>query len=1198
MAKPVDEEVVGYRVEANITDAVKKMTKFDRDMKRHFRSVASAAKKMSKDAVSAAEDIEDANKTLLDSIGDLESATESLSALEKKQIQLQDRRNSAKGEEAEIIDQQVKSVGNLIRKNKDLVKSLTKQSKKWEFTKTLEDPKAAKALGKTVKKEMVRSLKGSFQSFMAKDAKGLVGSLGDLLKGGIKVGALGAHAKGGKMAARGSALKAAGGAKGGMMGGAMKAAGGAIGGIGKALQGFAKAAPLIGAVAGILIKLVTMFIDAQAQAKAFNKEVLQSASTVEIWGQAQGNANLASMELEDTLDGIRNAAFSAKTNLDWGITNETHQQVLSTLTQEGVSLQMMARDAKTSGKSMEEFGAQITTVSVAYSRLLGVPITEISQLQSEMVRDMGMGIEETRLAFATMAKEATESGMAANKFFAILRGVSADLSLFNLRIAEAAKFLKQVGKVMSARSAQEFLNTIKNYYKGMDLQGRIKATMLAGQGTTKDILQKDITRKQTGLAADVEKKAGPGAGKDLAAAMKAGPKATARFLAKHGDKLEAGMKESILDAQRMQAKVSRGGVVDLASALKDIDPMGVVEHTDAISWKMFGKPMEDLKDVEMLAFTQMTGMTDAQLDANAKFKAGMDVTREEISARIAEGKMTEGDKAILAGLGITGSDAEKAEKLAATSTKKIWENMSKEDREAMTETAKTMEDYAKQQGDLTQSLIDKLGVLVDFVMNQMYNIFIDIWDGIMSIPGIGKSGEEKFVAKQVYQSKDPEMIKLWGEAGGDLKKFTETMRTKGGIDTGLKKALGQYFTGETDAAKEDAKAQLNAVKDQLSIGLKHSDTSWGKAFGMTDEKGAGLAKSSVVKAGLGEEKGEEISKLMEEGMSFGDALNKAGLTIQDQVKVMDNAMTEVPPMMLQGIRDSMKRGGFITTDKPGAPGAAPGAAPAAPGEAPVAPSPQAAASDKAAAPGTSAPAAPAAATPGPIAAGVSAAPAALAVGQTPPLPREVTEFQDAQLDKLGYLGDRNDDIIKVLKRKVKLDKTFVTGELGPMVEDSVLAAVRVALVEYKLYKDVDMADFAAKVQEEGFDPKTHGKKLMEDVKGKKIHWEKGEGEGAVGGKWALGEAGAAPATDGKPKAAGGYIVGQMPDGTAKVLRPPAGEMPTYIGKGETIVPKGGGGGGGSITVNVNGIGGADLAAVIRAKVADGIVEYKRREGLG
>ena len=76
-------------------------------------------------------------------------------------------------------------------------------------------------------------------------------------------------------------------------------------------------------------------------------------------------------------------------------------------------------------------------------------------------------------------------------------------------------------------------------------------------------------------------------------------------------------------------------------------------------------------------------------------------------------------------------------------------------------------------------------------------------------------------------------------------------------------------------------------------------------------------------------------------------------------------------------------------------------------------------------------------------------------------------------------------------------------------------------------------------------------------------------------------------------ATGGVVTG-ISGGIANIS-PAPGEGLASIGRGERIVPNGGGGGGPNISIQVDGIGGADLANFIKGKVNEGIYEYKRRE---
>jgi hypothetical protein len=155
---------------------------------------------------------------------------------------------------------------------------------------------------------------------------------------------------------------------------------------------------------------------------------------------------------------------------------------------------------------------------------------------------------------------------------------------------------------------------------------------------------------------------------------------------------------------------------------------------------------------------------------------------------------------------------------------------------------------------------------------------------------------------------------------------------------------------------------------------------------------------------------------------------------------------------------------------------------------------------------------------------------------------------------------------------VKFDKSFLKSDLQRSMEQATLDAVRKALFEYYMYSAIEdrskVADYLAKG---GGDIGT----FATDV-----------GAAAKSGKLVTDVLAA--------NQAGGMVTG-IRGGLAQVTAS-AGEGLASVGRGERIVPAGGAPAGGtSIVIPVNGIGGEDLAKVIRAKVIDGITEYKRRE---
>jgi hypothetical protein len=171
----------------------------------------------------------------------------------------------------------------------------------------------------------------------------------------------------------------------------------------------------------------------------------------------------------------------------------------------------------------------------------------------------------------------------------------------------------------------------------------------------------------------------------------------------------------------------------------------------------------------------------------------------------------------------------------------------------------------------------------------------------------------------------------------------------------------------------------------------------------------------------------------------------------------------------------------------------------------------------------------------------------------------------------------NEDQLRTLQSvdssmdRLKMDTGFLSGPYSKAVESSVLAAVRTALFEYYLYKDLDKQGVLSAMAMGGMTGRSMSSSMSQ--------WQQ---SGAMG----------SPIEAIRPNANGGVVTG-IHNGIAQVTAA-AGEGLTSIGRGEKIVPAGGGERL-SIPISVNGIGGQDLARIIEAKVVEGIYEYKRRE---
>ena len=589
--------------------------------------------------------------------------------------------------------------------------------------------------GKVLKEQtgkMGSDFKNAVSSFFSKDAKGvfenaLKGS-GRALGIGFGAASIGLGKGGQALKERGRNTVEAGKARGGFSGAGqaaagygMKGIGTAMGGISKVVAPLAKLGPVLTMAGSAMAALIKLFIDAEAQAKEFQKDVLSSASTVEFLAQQGWHAESAYDSLNDTLSQIRDSAHSFR-NLSMGIKAEDHKAVINTLTQEGVTLVRIAREAEVAGKSVGQFATEMTHMSVVYSRSFGVPLAEINQLQAEMMTEMGQSLESTRLSFSRMTREATESGMAANKFFGIIKSVTSDLTMYNTRMDTAVKILGLLNKAMSPKNAQKFMSMATQGLKAMSQDDRLKLALLAGPASDK-MVKRNIERRTANLAKDIGEAIGMNweEVRDKMGTKEGADEIWKTVATKAPEKLGA-LRES-RDEIRMDKEAAGKGVYGKAFAMENLDIGESLEVTrEAIKgWGGGNSLMEGAGSLGMTKIAEMLGKSTQDLRGMIKLEMQVERKRAEM---------------------MEGASPEEQAKIQKMGMADIIDSMSADEKGELEKQAKTEEDFAKKQADLTSSMLDKLATLVEFVMNQLYNILQDTWGVVWDMLG----GTETMIA--------------------------------------------------------------------------------------------------------------------------------------------------------------------------------------------------------------------------------------------------------------------------------------------------------------------------------------------------------------------------------------------------------------------------------------------------------------------
>jgi hypothetical protein len=1187
---PTHDEILTIGLDADISGALRDVARFQKEVERKFRKLTKTIQSVGKANEAVAKGAEADTKNWIDELGALtrhyEDEIVAVHELEMTVHHLNIERTKADGKEQKNIDDRIKALQKEITERKKAAK--TSAARSFDVKAMTDDAKK----GMT---EAGSALKDSMSSFFGKDLKGMLSGSGRMLAKGFGGGLRG-------LAAGGAHLKAAGEARirtrtdagkgGGFAGGAMKAVGGVFEKLGPMINIFSKLGPLISTVSSAVMALVKLFIDAESQAKQFQKEILQSASTAEFLAQAGGNADLAFTALEGTLEDIRDAAYNVEDNMAWGTNADMYKGVLNTLNQEGVSIMRITQEAQKAGKTVGAFTKDLMHVSVAYSRAFGVPLQEINQLQAEMMTEMGMSLDETRMAFSQMTRDATNSGIAANKFFSIIRGVSQDLSLYNVRMDHAGKMLKMLGKVMNPREAQKFMQTAMRGLKDMGRMERIQMTIMAGVGPTAQLVKRDIKGRAATIGKELKM-----SGEEVAKILQTkGIKGLDKAIKDLPDTAQGAVRGMASDLILQQKRLAKGGPVGVATAARGLSPGGAIELTmKALGRFTGGAKLQDVVGTlagEMAA--DKLGISEEQLDSMAKLEMAMDDERETLKKELEElrkkgANASKEEKVRLQQLEETGLST--AEQIDKAGYDQIFNAVDDSTKSQLKEAAK-VENFAKMQTDLQQSLLDKLGILVDFFMNQFYNVVMDIWGLISSMPGM--SSAETEIKRQVFLSKDKKLMDALEAATDketgrvDVGKYTgQLIMQKGGIGEQVASVLDTYFSMTKRAKSGKAGAhEKEYVLDATNLMMKNLlatvQTSEGGFDPDKEAKVISKALNAAKDAGWGAVQIDDLKKVMEMQTTAGekvdiqaamDTIKTSELAPERRAEFFKKLVWQADPARLSSftgpIEETAKFMGEMHKSGQKL--------------------------DKST---------------------TELFARAIDQGMYPTYQQMKDTYtkQGMTLTEEEYNSEKQDIIAEANKQGIKLSedtlkqagitaesskktadtlstpgtayfkmpKNVLTGEYQDTIYDAMLDALRLALFEYFMYSELDRDKVTEFMTQQGMTPLDFVEGVSEGL---------GQGQGPK--EWYGIEATA-------KKSQFGAIVTGIKGGKAILKPPPIGEAFAAVKPGEEIVPsygRGGGGRGGGTThvvISLN----PSAQQMFRAEVQDGIYEHERRKRYG
>lgn len=629
--------------------------------------------------------------------------------------------------------------------------------------------------------EVGEELAEPLRELLSKDAPTLMKRMHKIAMGSL-VKIAGAEKYGKGLIAEGKEKSAQGGLKNKVVGGALKTGGEFAKMFGGLAGTIAKFGPLLSMASTLMMSFVKIVLDAEHAAKDFNKRILSTTSTSDYLKRSFGDVSKASESLDKTLRAARDGAYDFS-NVQWGITEEVASSFQSAITAEGVALERLGdatgdatQDAKAHAKSIQ--------AAVAYSRAFGVSLSEVASFQGQLMADLGMSTKQVQAGFQMIADGAHEAGMKTNKFFGIIRSFSSDLSLFTLRLSEVSKIMGVLGKTMDPRKMGQFLQTLQGKFSG-GLGENIKFTMLAGE-KGREIALADAAEKMSALADSLkESLAGDdGAVGELTKMLKS-PKydfrAIAQWLAKHGSKLSQQQRDAILANNDLQRKLASGDKIDQAAVMEALGPLSKLETLNAASRIASKEGLDKLHGLALLAVESMGIASAKEIEMFKRLQQSIVVGQEELIERVERvrkegGDLSDADYAQLARLKVKATDpAGMIKELRELfgkegGSKAFFESLEKSNQDIMLDSAKEI-DFQKQTAGFQTSMLDRLGILTDAVLNKIYGVLEDVLGVVTQIFGLMKFGRNregefsraKFAAGK---ARDPELQKIFEEATG------------------------------------------------------------------------------------------------------------------------------------------------------------------------------------------------------------------------------------------------------------------------------------------------------------------------------------------------------------------------------------------------------------------------------------------------
>jgi hypothetical protein len=427
---------------------------------------------------------------------------------------------------------------------------------------------------------------------------------------------------------RGAGLEAKGAAQGGGVGKLTATMGKLLAGLGPILIG-------IGALAAGIAAIVGIMMGADSAMKELNKTMFNS-------GLAAGDLDDGVGSLGDTVDRVRKTftasegAFSF--NRLWGTTAKDHLEILGAYAKAGLTFREITAGVRTAADEMERL-REATSTALAYSKLLGTSSVEMAEVFATRMEELHTDIDGVQQSLSAVHMAAKESGFGVKRFFNMVLQATSGMSMYNVRMEEAAGLLLRLGGILGSKMGGDFLANLTKGFGQESTQDKYKRVMTTGAGRTKATYGRTASRTAAKFVKDLdEKKLGA---RFAEAASDAG--LTVNFkdskqLVKDLGKLSRDDQTKLLAEARlagddamvtgltnliMTTQGAKGGVGNMAMNLGGLDMGGKLMMQLQQGMALGLGPIHEMTLKQTMAFESITGVSGEQLEQLKRISGGM-----------------------------------------------------------------------------------------------------------------------------------------------------------------------------------------------------------------------------------------------------------------------------------------------------------------------------------------------------------------------------------------------------------------------------------------------------------------------------------------------------------------------------------------------------------------------------------------------